>query len=665
MKYRSKLYRKFFATVMSALLIATSFTPLTSVSASPGNGNGKGQNVENEQKGNSLNTPQGPKRAIEDVEMIDSTSFIIDFDKTYPKGLDISRMIDAEVELADETLIELELTGYQVSSEDRSLVTVEHENNDLDGLTGTLTVNDFEVEVDFQPFDLTIMHTNDTHGRTNMYPQLVTAVDEVREENPDALLLDAGDVFSGTLYFNEFRGMDAVEFMNLMEYDVFVTGNHEFDLGTPEGGHPELARFLSAMEFPTVAANLDFSGDKNFDGMIENGISRDAKDGTINDGIIVEVDGEEVGIFGLDTEDTLNISSPQDVQFNNYIESAENMVAQFEAEGVDKIIALTHLGYESSPDAGNDVLLAEAVAGIDVIVGAHSHDQVYPPRVIEAHDDPTLIVQAGEYGKFLGKLQVTFSWDGVIIDHNGELIDVKNKEADPEAAEMLKPYTEAIEKVQNEPAGFSLVNKLPNPRLGDGSEVSVRANETALGNLIADGFLRAGKRADSDAVISFQNAGGIRAPLPAGEVTVGDLITVQPFGNRLTLLELTGAEIMEALEHSVKDAPGENGGFLQVSGMEFTYDSSLPAGERVQSVEVMQGDEYVAVAMDETYVTAMNNFTANGGDGFDVFAAAYDEGRGTIVGDTDWEILRNHALKLVEEVGEVNPEIEGRIIDVN
>lgn len=661
MKYRSKMSGKYFAATMSVMLIVSTIVPMASANQG-NNGKSKGEVAHSEQRGNNA---QGPKRAIDDVEIVDSTSFIIDFDKTYPKGIDINRMIEVEVELMNGTVIVPDLTDYSVSSDDRSLVTVEHKNDDLEGLVGTLKINDFESDFDNDTFDLTIMHTNDTHGRTNMYPQLVTAVDEVREEDPHALLLDAGDVFSGTLYFNEFRGMDAVEFMNLMEYDAFVPGNHEFDLGTAENGHPELARFLSAMEFPTLAANLDFSGDGNFDGMTERGISRNPENGTIYDGIIKEVGGEEVGIFGLDTEDTLTISSPHAVEFSDYIETAENMVAKFEAEGVNKIIALTHLGYESSPDAGNDLLLAEAVDGIDVIVGGHSHDQVMPPRVIETHDEPTIIVQAGEYGNYLGHLQVTFSWDGVVIDHQGDLIDVSEKEENLVAAEMLEPYTEAIEEVRNTPAGFSLEKELSNPRLGDGSEVSVRANETELGNLIADGFLRAGKRANEDTVISFQNGGGIRAPLPAGDVTVGELITVQPFGNRLTLLELTGAEIVEALEHSVKDAPGENGGFLHISGMRFTYDSSQPAGERVVSAEVKQGNEYEALDLNKVYVTSMNNFTANGGDGFDVFGDAYDDGRGTIVGDTDWEILRNHALQLVVEVGEVNPKIEGRILDLN
>ncbi|WP_280769642.1 bifunctional metallophosphatase/5'-nucleotidase [Salipaludibacillus daqingensis] len=675
MKYRSKMNRKFIVATMSVALIVSSFAPMASANPGNGNGNGNGQ-ATSEERGNNGNNSQGPKRAIEDVEILDSTSFKIDFDKTYPKGLDINRMIDVEVELEDETVVP-ELTNYEVSSDDRSHVIVEHGNDDLDGLVGTLSINNFEVPFDYvedaeETFELSVLHTNDLHGRVNMYPQLITTANEARETRPDALLLEAGDIFSGTLYFNEFRGQAALEFMNLMDYDAFVFGNHEFDLGDPEEGHPDLVKFVENANFPFLGANMDFSGHPEFDALTSNkdGITYEAEGGMIYDGIVKEVNGEEVGIFGINTEDTADISSPINVTFSDFADASAQMVEQFEDAGVNKIIALTHLGFDSDPSVGNDLRLAAEVEGIDIIVGGHSHDALHDPVAVTENEageemEPTVIVQANEYGNYIGTLDVTFDSEGVLIDWEGELLDARDREADPYAAELLEPYTEAIEKVQNEPAGFTLNEELPNPRLGDGSDVSVRANETKLGNLIADGFLRAGKRANSDTVISFQNGGGIRAALPAGDVTVGELITVQPFGNRLTLLELSGAEIIEALELSVKDVPGENGGFLHVSGMKFTFDSSQPAGERVQTVEVKQGEEYVALEMDEMYVTAMNNFTATGGDGYSVFGEAYDEGRGTIVGDTDWEILRNHALKLVEEVGEVKPEIEGRIIDVN
>ncbi|WP_018922893.1 5'-nucleotidase C-terminal domain-containing protein [Salsuginibacillus kocurii] len=516
---------------------------------------------------------------------------------------------------------------------------------------------------DSETTSLNIFHTNDLHGRTDAYPQLITTYEAAQEEyGDDGLLLDGGDVFSGTLYFNEFHGQDAVQFMNMMEYDAFVPGNHEFDLGDEEEGHPELAEFFAEANFPIVASNMDFSAYEEFVDDEKGDVSFESEDGALYDGIVEEVDGEEVGIFGLNTEDTVDISSPQEVEFHDYIETAEKMVTQFEEEGIDKIVALTHLGYDSDPSVGNDNLLAEHVEGIDVIIGGHSHDEIEPPTLIEENADgeemePTVIGQAGEYGEHVGAMQVDFDENGVVTNVEGELFATEDYDEDPEAAEKLEPYTKAIEEIEEEPAGSEVITELPNPR---GDETSVRAAETALGNLITDAQLDAALSADDDVVMALQNGGGIREPIAEGEVTVGELINVQPFGNRLALLELSGEEIYEAFETSVQDVPDENGGFLQVSeGTQVTFDSDSEPGERVNSVEIEVDGEYEAIDEDETYTIATNNFTATGGDGFEVFADAYDDGRGTIIGHTDWEMLRDY----MAELGEVDYHIEDRIVD--
>ncbi|XQU08930.1 5'-nucleotidase [Halomonas sp. LY9] len=188
----------------------------------------------------------------------------------------------------------------------------------------------------------------------------------------------------------------------------------------------------------------------------------------------------------------------------------------------------------------------------------------------------------------------------------------------------------------------------------------MRANETALGNLIADGQLYAAQRVVPDTIMAFQNSGGIREALPEGEVTVGELVAVQPFGNRLTLLEVTGAELLETFEIALANAPEENGGFLQVSaGTQLVFDSRLPVGERVVSLKVNREGAMQAIDPDKTYTVATNNFTAAGGDSHAALGAAYDDGRNTIVGNTDWEMLRDHIVAL----GEVFYQPEGRITD--
>ena len=516
-------------------------------------------------------------------------------------------------------------------------------------------------------YTLTLFHTNDLHGHTEQYPYLITTLNEARERYGEGLLLEAGDLFSGTLYFNEFQGQDALEFMNLMGYDAFVPGNHEFDLGDSETGHQALAAFFAGAEFPVLGANLDFSAGSEFADMLGESISADPQAGTLYDGIIVEHNGEPIGIFGLSTQDSEAISSPGDVAISDYREAAEAMVAAFEEQGVNKIIALTHLGYDSDPSVGNDLLLAEQVEGIDIVIGGHSHSQISPPRLLrESHrgeklSSPTVVGQAGEYGQHLGVMQVTFDNEGVVLDASGELLVADDREADADAAKRLEPYTAEIETLRDTLVGAKVISALPNPRHGRGDEQSVRANETALGNLIADAQLHAAQQVAPGTVMAIQNSGGIREAIGRGDVSVGDLIAVQPFGNRLTLLDVTGAELRETFELALANAPDESGGFLQVSaGVELVYDSRKPPGERVISLKIAQEGAMQAVDPERTYTIATNSFTAAGGDGHTVLGAAYEDGRNTIVGNTDWEMLRDYML----ERKEVFYQIEERMTDV-
>lgn len=516
-------------------------------------------------------------------------------------------------------------------------------------------------------YPLTLFHTNDLHGRTDQYPQLITTLNEAREAYGEGILLDAGDVFSGTLYFTEFQGQDALEFMNLMGYDAFVPGNHEFDLGDPDEGHQALAAFFAGAAFPILGANLDFSAASEFTDMFGEPVSSDSQAGMLYDGIIVEHNGEPIGIFGLSTQSSETISSPGQITINDYRQAAEAMVASFEERGVNKIIALTHLGYDSDPSVGNDLLLAQHVAGIDIIIGGHSHTRVSPPTLVTenhagAPQAPTIIGQAGEYGQHLGVMQVTFDTDGVVQDVAGELLATSERDADSDALERLEPYTAAIEALRDTQVGATVMSALPNPRHGRGDLRSVRASETALGNLITDAQLYAARKVAPETVLAIQNSGGIREALGAGDVSVGDLITVQPFGNRLALLKVTGAELLETFETALSNAPDENGGFLQVSaGVELVYDSREPVGERVVSLTIAQEDAAMqAIEPEHTYTIATNNFTAAGGDSHAVLGAAYEDGRNTIVGNTDWEMLRDYLVSL----GEVTYQEEGRIVDL-
>ena len=514
------------------------------------------------------------------------------------------------------------------------------------GLLGLQSPIAFAAEGDF---DLTIMHTNDTHANLDAVAKRAGLVKSIRAEETNSLLLDAGDVFSGTLYFNEFNGQADLELMNYMGYDAMTFGNHEFDRGDAEEGHKSLSEFVKGAEFPFVSSNVDFSADPFFEGLQNDSYEANYENGQVYNGIVKDFNGEKVGIFGLTTEETATISSPVDVTFEDYIASAEAAVAAFEAAGINKIIAISHIGYDDSADVDNDLLLAENVEGIDVIVGGHSHSKLTEAKIANNFDAPTVIVQAGQYGENLGKLDVTFDVNGEVTSQFGELLPVKDLVADEEAAALLQPYTDQIEERKMESTGVSSEVFLNGSR----GLWGVRAGETNLGNLITDGMLATAQKIDPETVIAIQNGGGIRASIDEGDITVGEVLTVMPFGNSLGIMNLKGSEILAALEHSLKEFPKENGGFLHMSGMSVAFDGTAEAGSRVLDVYVGENQ----LELDKMYKVATNTFTAKGGDGYTMFAEAYKEGRLSEPGNVDWEMF----IDYIKTLDTVAPMVEDRI----
>ncbi|AFS71526.1 5'-nucleotidase C-terminal domain-containing protein [Exiguobacterium antarcticum] len=536
------------------------------------------------------------------------------------------------------------------------------------GKTITLKAKINVLDVNKDDFSIGLLHTNDTHANLDRAPKRATVIKDLRAaykaDGTPSLLLDAGDVFSGSLYFNKFQGQADLELMNYMKYDLMTFGNHEFDLGDQDN-HQALKDFVTKAKFPFITANVDFSKNELLAGLQSKTITAGPEKGKIYQGVIKEYKGQKIGFFGLTTEETAEISSPGTVAFANYIASAKAAVKKLEDRGVNKIVALTHIGFDDNPAVDNDQLLARNVDGIDVIVGGHSHTKiekfdvesgtVVDETVVPGKTEPTIIAQAYQYGDFLGNLNLTFDYKGKLTEYKGSLVDVSKAAEDVKAAEILKPYADQITELKNEEVGANIVNELVNPR----GEVSVRNSETALGNLITDGMLQKAKEYNAETVIAMQNGGGIRAAINAGPLTVGEVLTTLPFGNTLATAKLTGQEIKDLLEISVGVAPIENGGFLHVSGMKFEYSSKLAKGNRVTKMEVNNNGTFEAIDLAKTYVIATNAFTAKGGDGLTPFEVAYKAGRVTDLGLSDWENLRDFTKSL----GEVKYTIEGRIID--
>ena len=238
-----------------------------------------------------------------------------------------------------------------------------------------------------QESSITILHTNDIHSSLDIAPFLAATVNDVRSNAGEnsVLFFDAGDIFSGTLYATLFEGEAETWMANYLDYDAMCPGNHEFDNGTEW-----LAEFVNNLDFPVLCANTEFD---------DNSSMKSA----FLPYTIIERQGVDYGVFGLITSETDILSTPgPEVDFQDEILAARTAVATLESKGVNRIIALTHQGWE------RDLKMATEVPGIDIIIGGHSHTVPGEyPAVINASTEPTLVVQAGSQGHFFGQLMVS------------------------------------------------------------------------------------------------------------------------------------------------------------------------------------------------------------------------------------------------------------------
>ncbi|MDF3415686.1 multifunctional 2',3'-cyclic-nucleotide 2'-phosphodiesterase/5'-nucleotidase/3'-nucleotidase [Sulfitobacter sp. M57] len=470
-------------------------------------------------------------------------------------------------------------------------------------------------------YKLTILHTNDFHDRFDPISKydgpcsaedntegkcfggiarMITAIGDARARGGEnQILLDAGDQFQGSLFYTQYGGVMAAEFMEQLNYDAMAVGNHEFDDG-PEGFAP----FLDLVSFPVISANIDVSGNNMLAGKIDKST-------------ILEVGGERIGIVSVLAEDTAETSSPgASVIFSSAIDAAQAEVDALTGQGINKIILLTHVGLPK------DMELAEALTDVDLIIGGHSHTLLSNTNDRAAGPYPTLvndvpIVQAYAYGKYLGELNVTFDDAGNLSEIAGEpiLLDASVVE-DKAVVARVKELAIPLEELRNK-----VVAQTDEAIGGDRSVC--RAMECTMGNLIADAMLARVK--DQGIDVALQNGGGIRASIEAGEVTMGEVLTVLPFQNTLSTFEVTGAVLLEALENGVSQVEEGAGRFPQVSGMTYAFDGKLEAGSRISDVMINGAPLDPA----KTYGVVSNNYVRNGGDGYKMFksaANAYDFG---------------------------------------
>lgn len=525
---------------------------------------------------------------------------------------------------------------------------------------------------------IVVLFTNDVHctsddGMSYAAVASYKAEMEAAYGADNVTLVDDGDAIQGGILGSMSQGSWIVDIMNEVGYDLAIPGNHEFDFG--------METFLdiaqNQAEYTYLSCNfVDADGNA-----------------VLEPYTIVSYGDVDVAYVGISTPETLTKSAPAYFQDENgnyiygfcqgnegqdlYDQVQETVDAAREA-GADYVVALAHLGVDaqSSPWMSTEVIAN--TTGIDVVLDGHSHTVVPSQTVQNADGEDVLLAQTGTKAESIGKLVIAA--DGTMTT---ELVTLADVDTTSEAYAAAQTYIEGIQaqyqEMANEVVATTDVDLTVNDP--DTGERAVRSAETNLGDLCADAY-----RILLGADIGWVNGGGVRANIEAGDITYGDIIEVHPFGNLACLVEVTGQQILDALElGSMYVGEAENGGFLQVSGLKYTINTAIPTSvvlddegnfvevsgdRRVSDVQVLDSEtgEYAAIDPAATYTLASHNYMLkNGGDGYAMFGVD----NVNILQDevmVDNEVLINYIKdELGGVVGEeyADPRGQGRITIVN
>lgn len=483
---------------------------------------------------------------------------------------------------------------------------------------------------DGKTYHLTILNTNDNHGHfwknrkgEGGMAARKTLIDQIRGEvtkkGGAVLVLSGGDINTGTPSSDMLDALPDIKGMNLIGYDASAVGNHEFD-----NPLPVLMKQARWANFPFLAANIydKKTGKRLFEPYI-----------------IKDAGGLKVAIIGLTTLDTVETSNPENTRnlhFSDPVKEAKALMPEM-LRKADIVVAATHLGWyfrgHHGINAPGDVNLARHVDGIDIIAGGHSQDPLFRPDIVNS----TYIMQAFEWGKYVGRADFIYH-DGILKMTNYELIPVNLKEKvvrngkteyvnigpiiseNKAMLDFLEPYRKQGDEMLNVIVG-SVDKRLP------GERAEVRFHETALGRLIAEA-----QRERAKADLAVLNSGGIRASIPAGKITYRDVLTVQPFGNQVAYMELSGRDLKNYLQ-VVGSMPTDSGAFAHFANLSMTVE-----GGKLKQVSV--GGK--KIDDDKMYRMAVNSFSASGGDGY----PQLDNKAGFVnTGYIDAEVLKDYIKK--------------------
>jgi 5'-nucleotidase / UDP-sugar diphosphatase len=516
---------------------------------------------------------------------------------------------------------------------------------------------------------LAIVETSDLHSYVLPYETVVTkdgakvtilvggmdriaaVAERMRKSTDGTLLVTGGDNLMG-FFFRSFEGVPEITSMNMAGYDVVTLGNHDFDLGVDA-----CTRAMRKADFPIVSSNVTIT---------DRELSR-----IVTPYLIREVAGIKVGFFGLMTPDLPRVSSVGNaVTVDDDLTSVSTeMVRTLREKGADIVVALTHVGKDL------DEATAREVAGIDIIVGGHSHDS-FEETVEGPGGWKTVIVQAGVNAKEAGVLTFDVAggkvlnpaWKTVLLDEAAG--------SDPAIAAYLKPYQDKLDERMNKPVGETLVDL-------DALNDVVRKKESNLGDLVTDAWADWFVKKGAKNPIAMVNGGTVRGNqvYPKGPITYGELLKIHPFSNTIYEVTLSGKDLLTVLELSasalrLKDDGSTDaervaeGGFLQVSGIRFVIDMAgrpfcgeydgrsikrvIFPGERVKDVMVRENGAWVKLNPAKDYTVLVTSWTASGGDGYYPFIKAVKK-------DTTVDIV-DALLTYIKAKSPIRPVTEGRIV---
>jgi 5'-nucleotidase / UDP-sugar diphosphatase len=433
---------------------------------------------------------------------------------------------------------------------------------------------------------LTFLQINDDYtlepvdgGRRGGMARLATLVKDTRLANPNTVFVLPGDTISPSILSTFLRGEQMIAALNAVGLDLATFGNHEFDFGPDV-----LAQRMRESTFAWLSANvLDRRTGAPFGGARRE--------------VVLTLGGIKVGLFGLTTADTgATSSSGPDVVFIDPLAAGRDAASRLRRDGAQIVVALTH------QDVAADRALADT-ADVDLILGGHEHEPIV------AEEKKAVITKAGSDARYLVRVDVWVGHDGRLVERSWTFREVSGRvPPDPAVTTLVARYTERLNRELDVVVGRTDVPL-------DARGPKVRTEETNVGDLIADTM-----RARMDADVALLNGGAIRGHriVPAGPLKKRDVYELLPFTNVLVKLELDGHTLRSVLERGLAQADHVGGGFLQVSGLEVTYDPARPAGSRI--IDLRVGGK--PLADEGRYTLATADYLARGGDGFTELARA-------------------------------------------